>query len=241
MHNPAILHDAIFDGSGMVAGVRQVAIRRRLVDWMRDVMERTEMSGHAWAVKAGLSPSTISRFLKDPVHTPMPSTSTLAKLAAAVGEPPPELHDKVIEPAPEIAPRLLPRDVPVYGVAQGGQGGSFAMNGETVDFVRRPPGIEKARGVFGIFVVGTSMSPRFEPGDLLYLHPDRPAQIGCDVVVELHGKNGDPGECFLKRLKGRKNGHVVLEQFNPPGDMRIAEDRVRRIYRVLTNNELFGV
>ncbi|MFQ5974103.1 MAG: helix-turn-helix domain-containing protein [Alphaproteobacteria bacterium] len=143
----------------------------------------------------------------------------------------------------EVPPAgMLPRDVDVYGVAVGGLDGDFSFNGTVIDRVRRPPGLAAARRVFAIYVVGDSMSPRFEHGDLVFIHPDRPARPGDDVVVELHGRGDEPGQCYVKRLVRRTGSKIVLGQFNPRrDDIELPSSRMRHVYRILTAAELFGV
>ena len=142
----------------------------------------------------------------------------------------------------DIAPARMPRDVEVLGTAVGGGDREFAFNGEVIDRVRRPPGVAAASGIFAVYVAGDSMAPRFDPGDLVYVNPHLPARPGTDVIVELHGADEVPGACYVKRYVRRAGGLVVLAQFNPPrDDIEIPEDRVKKIYRILTTAELLGI
>tara|TARA_R110002167_G_scaffold319308_1_gene524990 strand:- start:253 stop:1029 length:777 start_codon:yes stop_codon:yes gene_type:complete len=147
--------------------------------------------------------------------------------------------------APRIVPlppmSQLPRDVEVLGVAAGGDDGIFAFNGSVVDYVRRPPGIAAADQIFGLYVVGDSMAPRYEDGDLVYVHKGRRPAVGNDVVVELHGADGQPGQCFIKRLARRTGSRVLLRQFNPEREIEFAAREVRQIYKILTTAELLGI
>ena len=154
------------------------------------------------------------------------------------------LAEREIKSAPPELPGAasFPRDVPVRGIAVGGDDGHFEFNGEVVDYARRPPGIAGARNVFAIYVRGSSMAPRFEEGELVFVHPDRPPVPGCDVLVELHGEAGQPGLCFIKRLVRRTASRLVLAQFNPPReDLAFESGRVRNLFRILTPGDLFGV
>lgn len=54
--------------------------------WMRQVMNDKGWSANSWAVKAGTSPSNITRFLKEGNFTP--SSATLSKLAYVAGSQP---------------------------------------------------------------------------------------------------------------------------------------------------------
>ena len=175
--------------------------------------------------------------------SPQPASPKPASPQSASPQPAPE---RPAEVGPEVLlvppPAGLPRDIEVQGVALGGDEGDFSFNGTVIDHVRRPPGLAGARGAFAIYVVGDSMSPRFDDGDLIFVHAGRPASPGDDVVVELHGEDGTAGACYVKRLLRRSGSRVVLRQFNPPrDDIVIPARHVKAIYRILTPAELLGV
>lgn len=145
--------------------------------------------------------------------------------------------------APQLPPRAeMPMDVEVRGTAAGAVGeGAFQLEDAVIDRVRRPPGIADARDVYALYVVGDSMSPRFEPGELIYVSERRPPRIGDCVVVQVQNAEHDGVQAYLKRMKRRSADGLVLEQFNPPGEMRLKAANVKAVHRVLTMNELFGV
>jgi phage repressor protein C with HTH and peptisase S24 domain len=133
-------------------------------------------------------------------------------------------------------------DVPVKGLAVGGEDSDFQFNGETVDYVRRPAGLAKAAGIFAIYVRGSSMAPRYDEGDLVYVSTTRPPSVGDYVILEMApGPNETAGKGFIKRLKARAGSKIICEQFNPPGDMEFDKRQVLNLYRVVPNNELYGV
>lgn len=136
----------------------------------------------------------------------------------------------------------LPLDVPVLGVSMGGEGHDFQFNGETVDHVRRPLGIAKAKRAYATYVVGDSMVPAFREGAVLFVNPDRPPSIGDDVVIELHPvRDGEPGAGYIKRLKKRTSTKIIVEQFNPPDDLEFDLADVKAMHRVVPWNELLGI
>jgi phage repressor protein C with HTH and peptisase S24 domain len=148
-------------------------------------------------------------------------------------------------PQPTVKlPRLeeMLRDVPVRGTARGGTKGSFTMdNADPVDYVRRPPGIVRAKDVYCIYVEGDSMEPRFQEGELVYIHPGRKIKVGdCVVIQKTNGEN-DPIQAFIKRLKRRTASKLVLEQFNPQATIEMPEESILSVHLILTMNELFGV
>lgn len=145
---------------------------------------------------------------------------------------------------PALPPRQeMPRDVPVFGTAMGANGdGAFTINltGQ-VDLVRRGPGIANSRGVFAIYVEGESMSPRFQPGELVYVDKHRPIRVGDDVVLVVASPNpGDAPRSYLKRLVRRTADRWICEQFNPPKMVEFQVAALQEKFRVLTLNEVMG-
>lgn len=136
----------------------------------------------------------------------------------------------------------MPADVPVYGVAAGSPDESFQLEDGIIDYVRRGPGIAKARDVYALFVTGESMHPRFSAGELVYVSPSRPPRPGDDVIicVKPHAPN-EPERCYIKRLARRHPDRVDVEQFNPVRMISYPAAEVIRIHRVLTMAEVLGV
>jgi phage repressor protein C with HTH and peptisase S24 domain len=146
----------------------------------------------------------------------------------------------------------LSRDVPVYGTAMGtyrtgGEGQeveqAFLDPSDIIDHFTRPPGYANRTGLYGLYVVGPSMEPRWESGDPLYVDPKRPPAIGDDVVVYLMQTAGEEHELeavLLKRLARRSGSFVELEQFNPALTFRVETRRIKAIHRVIPRRELLA-
>lgn len=153
---------------------------------------------------------------------------------------PPSNVDPVAVAVPR--PAGMPLDLPVYGHAVGGDNGDFALNGEIVDRVRRPPGLIGNRSAFAVYVRGDSMEPRHYQGDLLYVDPIRPARSGDDVLVELKpARAGEPGPAYIKQLVTQGPVRVVLRQFNPPKDITLPGAQILRVSKILKLADLLGI
>jgi SOS-response transcriptional repressor LexA len=140
------------------------------------------------------------------------------------------------------APAAMPLDLPVFGTAVGGGDADFEMNGEVIDRVRRPPGLAAARNAFALYVVGTSMSPRYDEGDLIFIHPGKPPVPGCDVVVELQAVDEfGRHKALLKTYRGKTPTRLLLSQFNPEGPVELPLGEVRQVLRVMRTHELLGL
>lgn len=141
-------------------------------------------------------------------------------------------------------PRLGgPRNVPVLGTAVGGgdDDGDFEFNGETIDYVPRPPSLAHKKQAYALYVENDSMAPKYEAGELLYVDPSRAPAIGDYVVIEvLPTEEGGRGKGFIKRLVRRAGSKIVVEQFNPPKELEFDRERVR-VHRVIPWREVIGV
>lgn len=144
-----------------------------------------------------------------------------------------------IVPIPAIS--TMPRDVPILGVAVGGDDADFEFNGQIVDYVRRPPGLMGVSGAFGVYVIGSSMWPRYEEGDLVYIHPGRPAKPGDDVIVEMYRPDGESGFCYIKRLLKKTPTKLVCQQYNPMrDDLKYDLERIKMVHKIMRQDELMS-
>lgn len=193
-----------------------------------------------------------------------PRTAGMQALARVLGttvdwltreEGPEELPDTqvegyLVEPNAEFehGPTVLPPrtgqfNVPEMGATMGGDGdddGAFEMNGQIVDYVRRPFGIVNRKDVFSLRVVNDSMAPRFEDGDRIYCEKRKPI-LRDYVVVELLPKaDGRPGKSFIKRLVAQDSATVTVEQFNPRGILEFRRGEIKDLFRVIPERELRG-
>ncbi len=155
----------------------------------------------------------------------------------------------VRSPARAFTPLDLPKNVPVYtgalGTAYDFSNGqpveSQVMDlGEAVDMVRRPPGVADAKGIYALYIIGDSQSPRFESGELIFVHPHRPVLVGDDVVVQIGDDTGSVGFALVKRLVRRTAESVRLRQFNPGIEFDVPQRRIVAIHKVLANADLWG-
>jgi phage repressor protein C with HTH and peptisase S24 domain len=114
-------------------------------------------------------------------------------------------------------------------------------NGDPVDFARRPPSIMKNKAVFCLFMRGESMAPWRQPGDLVYIDPNRPPKNGEFVAIEmLPEEPGDGRPAYIKKLVRMTATKVVVEQFQPPKEIEFERRKVGRLLRVIDWSELLG-
>lgn len=165
---------------------------------------------------------------------------------AAYAAPPSQPEGAPLAPAAVQLPfpGNMPWDLPVHGTAQGGPDGAFELVEATdlpVDRVRRPPGLAGMRNVFALYTVGDSMSPWREPGDLIFVHPDRPPAIGSYVVLVFRPtERGGSRSAMIKRLVRRTPTKVMVEQYNPRKTLEFDASTIEHMWRVIDWQEAMG-
>lgn len=107
-------------------------------------------------------------------------------------------------------------DLPIFAAARGGLvEDSMLLTSEPIDHVKRPSPLATVRGAYGVYVIGDSMSPVYEQGDLVLVNPHLPARPGDDVI--LCSSDGDGSHyAIVKRLIKSTPDEWLLRQFNPP-------------------------
>lgn len=130
-----------------------------------------------------------------------------------------------------VARPVNPRElIPVFGMAAGGQDGRLILNGQRVGEVFAPATLEHVPDAYAVYVHGSSMEPRYFPGEGVWVHPHKPVRSGDFVVVQLRAEtDGEPPYGFVKRLVSINSKELVLEQLNPPEN----DDRLIRFHASL--------
>jgi len=164
-------------------------------------------------------------------------TKHLVSIARALGTTAEWLQDGH-EPAPfkPVAGRIS-EPIRVLGLAECGPDGWSLWNGEVIDVVERPASLVDVSSAYAVYVVGASMEPRYQPGEVVYVHPGKPLAAGAYVLVQRRGKKGEPPVAVIKRLAKRTDAKVVLEQFNPPRTFEIKNADIVSIHRVVGSTE----
>ncbi|MCB9993092.1 MAG: S24 family peptidase [Hyphomicrobiaceae bacterium] len=207
------------------------------------------------AVNGGLERGFIRDILegrKKSVHV-----DKLPKLAAALQLDAADLAQGIATPIGAPIPNATPaqsaplpagrtsgfKDVPVLGTAAGAATGhgAFQITTDVIDYVLRPAGLATAKDIYALYVEGSSMEPRFFPGDLIYVSPHKPVRIGDVVVIQEPDTNNGEPQAFIKLLERRTAERIITRQYNPDATIEFrARDGVK-IHKVLTNNELYGI
>jgi transcriptional regulator with XRE-family HTH domain len=134
-------------------------------------------------------------------------------------------------------------DIPIYRASKK-SGLFFQISFEDIiNRVRRPPGIEYAKNVFGFYVVTENMSERFIPGDVILVDQDRPPAVGDDVVVcREAGPNQVEARLGRLSIDMPSKRKIALHFGEEPWiDEPIDADEELKAYKILSTADLLGM
>jgi phage repressor protein C with HTH and peptisase S24 domain len=129
--------------------------------------------------------------------------------------------------------------LPVLGEAVGGDDGRFVFNGQILDYVACPPSLANVPNAYSVYVDGESMSPRFRPGETVYVHPTKPARRGDDVIVQIHppSDDGSPPWGYIKEFVGWQGTKLVLQQYNPNKRIEFERNEVVSVHPIILSGK----
>jgi phage repressor protein C with HTH and peptisase S24 domain len=215
---------------------------------LRQFIDARDLKIRAWCREAGLkSDGTVRNFLAG--VTKSMTQETVAKLAAAEGVTPDQIFPpddvkvdihrsnfpkegvatKNHQPLDFLPGRPTgPRDLPILGHTKAGETGFFIDQGQTWGFAMRPESLRGVDGAYAVRVHDDSMSPRYEPGEVLLVDPYRQAKPDDHVVIQL-----TDGQAFIKRLVRRGGGIVACAQLNPKKNIEYKQAQIKAIHLVV--------
>lgn len=129
--------------------------------------------------------------------------------------------------------------VRLFGHAVGGADGEFVLNGSSdLGEVFVPPSISSISGAYAVTVAGDSMSPRYDDGEIVVVDPNHRARRGDYVVVQIQGSEHGAKMAYIKRFVRHTAEGLVLEQLNPPKELRFDHASVFSVHYVVMSGNL---
>jgi phage repressor protein C with HTH and peptisase S24 domain/DNA-binding XRE family transcriptional regulator len=127
--------------------------------------------------------------------------------------------------------------VPVHGWAAAGDPDRLIMVNETTDWVPAHPDLGSIEGSYAVYVHGTSMIPRYYPGELVYVHPYKPLKEKDFCVVQIGEDENNPEGAYIKQFIAWHDDSLELFQFNPAQPVSIPLKMVARVHRIVGSGE----
>ncbi len=129
--------------------------------------------------------------------------------------------------------RASPGKTPVLGMAAAGDPDRLVMLNDIVDEVPTPPYLAGVEGAYALFVHGTSMVPRYYPGEVVFVHPHKPLAADRFCVVQVGSDETSPEGGFIKQYKSWSDGKLVVAQFNPERVIEFPTSKVIGVHRIV--------
>lgn len=123
----------------------------------------------------------------------------------------------------------LPGMVPLYGWVGAASDSRLTMADQSLrGYVPMHPNQAHVREAFALEVADISMIPRYEPGEIVYVAPNRWPTRNQDCVVVTEDGHG-----YLKRFVRRDDATLFLLQLNPQQEVTIAMAEIRMVHAVV--------
>jgi phage repressor protein C with HTH and peptisase S24 domain len=202
-------------------------IKRRLIE-----VEKTQAD---LAQVLGLDASAVSRMIKGDRQI---KAEELAKLARVLALAPEQVMHRLNEPDGEEGARFqgdAHGPIPVYRGAEAGEDDDLMFEeGGAGETTPRPPVLDGVKGAFAVWCQGSSMEPKYEPGQRLYVHPNKPLRKNCFVVVRK--KNG---KGLIKQFLGFEGDRLMLRQLSPkPATLSLPRAEIDGVWRIVHADEV---
>jgi hypothetical protein len=179
-------------------------------------------------IKAGRKPVEIARYLKISESAVSqwfskdtgPKSIRLADLAAFLNTTVDYLITEPAGSSPPPPPVLPPRsgldrpDLAVYASAAGGPEGAWIVSSDAIAWIQRDQRLVGVRDAFACHVVGDSMVPAYEQGNLLLVNPAVPPAPGDDCLFVQEAADG-ARYALIKRLVRFNSTSWTVKQWNP--------------------------
>lgn len=206
MHDCTVLQcaNAPRETRAVVLSARMVDEAQNAKEFIERALAATGLKPYGLARKAGIAPSTITRFLNNPNFKFIPKQATLNRIAEAAGLTAPT----VAEPSLMLEP--VRQWVPLVGEARAGVWTEIPAEPVIEDHIAvHLPEYRRAQ-LFALRVSGKSMDQKYADGTIVIVAPAAEAgiRVGDDVVVRRH-RNG-LAETTLKEVTQNGDGGFEL-------------------------------
>jgi len=209
------------------------------ISTIKRLLAETGRTQRELAQALGVDPAAITRLLAGQRRLRLDEAPKVEAFFGLTARSPAAAHDLppanvAVRPGGAGDPDAAPRDLPVYGSAQGGPDG-MKIEYEPIEWMRRPQALEGVVDAFAFYVVGDSMHPRFRHGERLLVHPRKPPRQGDDVLLILHDAANDDFNAMVKTLVERTLTGLKVSQYNPERVFQIPSAEISRALLIVGN------
>jgi transcriptional regulator with XRE-family HTH domain len=100
------------------------------------------------------------------------------------------------------------------------------LDGRQYGQIPSPPQLETVPGACAVYARGHAMEPRYFPGELVYLRPDKPPNPGDFVFVTFKAEGFAAPVGYIRQFLGEGSTEIRLRTFNPRADHVLSREVV---------------
>ena len=135
-------------------------------------------------------------------------------------------------PLPSLGMRANLPDLAVYASAAGGPEGAWVLSADAIAWIHRDQRLVGVREAFACYVVGESMFPAYEQGNLLLVNPAVPPNAGDDCLLIQEAPDG-ARYGLIKRLVRFNSTSWTVKQWNPDKTFTLPRKQWQRALLVI--------
>lgn len=124
-----------------------------------------------------------------------------------------------------------PETVPLLGRSKLSSD-KFDFTGGKIGTAPRHPNQVGAEEPVCVLMPNTTMEPRYDMGERVYINKGYAPTLGKDCAIEYKNGDGD-----VKRFESMADGQLVCRQFNPPKKVKIALSEIVSVHAVVGRGE----
>ena len=123
-------------------------------------------------------------------------------------------------------------DLAVFASAAGGPEGAWVLSSDAIAWIHRDQRLQGVRDAFACYVVGESMFPAYEQGNLLLVNPAVPPNAGDDCLLIQEAADG-ARYALIKRLVRYNATSWTVKQWNPDKTFTLPRKQWQRALLVI--------
>jgi transcriptional regulator with XRE-family HTH domain len=127
------------------------------------------------------------------------------------------------------------KTIPTYRAPLRQPDGSFLLDSNVAEFRICPPQLLAAVGAYALFIPDESLAPRYRSGEVIYLNPARPAQIGDYALIQLRAP-ADRQAVVIAEIVGIDISRIQLKAPNGNAVVFLERENIKEIHRIILSS-----
>ncbi len=124
------------------------------------------------------------------------------------------------------------KDLPIYATRPTTEAIDFSS---PLEHGKRPDALIGVKTAFGIYIRDLAYEPKYMPGEIIYVHPDRPLAQGCPALAICMDER-----IIIGQFEEWAKSNLLLRDFSGPRNFfTVPHSSLRVVYRVIGSIEKF--